>query len=293
MRPKRRELLAIIACTATPLSVARKTVWHADADTKGILAYAAGAIVFFTLVVFGLIYSAEVHALTRAFATNWFVGTVAAREPDPAPSIADLYREAQAENLEAEFQLGVRYAKGQGVALDYVAAARWFGAAADRGVARAQFDMGVLYEHGRGVPINNAKAAEWYLKAAEGGCPLAQYNLAVFYTQGRGVSRDITRAVFWYRRAATQGVVQAMVNLAILYDKGYGIRRDPVYAYAWYLSAAASGSQAARQRAVEMAALLPLPDQARAKLITSDIAAEIEPHPEIASFAANAEQSGQ
>ena len=109
------------------------------------------------------------------------------------------------------------------MAQDYAAAAKWFRAAAERGLMRAQYDLGVLYERGRGVPLDYQQAAAWYRKAAEQSHPLAQYNLAVAYTKGQGVRQNFFEAAVWYHRAAAQGVIAAMVNLAILYERGDGV----------------------------------------------------------------------
>src|SRR6185437_12930145 len=87
----------------------------------------------------------------------------------------------RAKNGDAEAQLSVAilYAKGDGIAQDYAAAAKWFRAAADRG---------------GGVPLDYNQAAFWYRKAAEQGHPLAQYNLAVAFTKGQGTRQNFFEA---------------------------------------------------------------------------------------------------
>jgi hypothetical protein len=200
---------------------------------------------------------------------------VSAAPSDPAKRFAYFQQGAQAADAEAELQLAILYAKGEGVAQNYETAATWFRAAANQGLPRAQYDMGVLTERGRGVKVDLTAAADWYLKAAQAGYPLAQYNLAVCYTKGQGIRQDLPEAALWYRRAATQGVVQAMVNLATMYDKGNGVAASPVDAYAWYLAAGRRDNQTAARSAEDLYAGLPHLDQIRATALASDVAASI------------------
>ena len=200
---------------------------------------------------------------------------VSAAPSDPAKRFAYFQEGAQAADAEAQLQLAILYAKGEGVTQDYATAATWFRAAANQGVPRAQYDMGVLTERGRGVKADLAAAADWYLKAAQSGYPLAQYNLAVCYTKGQGIRQDLPEAALWYRRAATQGVVQAMVNLATMYEKGDGVTASPVDAYAWYLAAGRRDNQTGARRADDLYASLPQLDQIRATALASDVAASI------------------
>ena len=71
--------------------------------------------------------------------------------------------------------LGVCYAKGQGVNKDSTEALKWFKKAAEpgptwsEGDSRAQFIVGLYYEYGDGVPKDIEEALKWYKKAAEGG----------------------------------------------------------------------------------------------------------------------------
>ena len=44
---------------------------------------------------------------------------------------------------------------------------------AQKGDVGAQFQLGVMYEYGRGVAQDNAEAALWYRKAAQKGLPEA------------------------------------------------------------------------------------------------------------------------
>ncbi len=194
---------------------------------------------------------------------------------DPAGRLAYYSEHARAGDTQAQVDLAVLYAKGDGVGRDYAAAAKWFRAAAEKGLARAQYDLGVLYERGRGVPLDTAQATGWYRKAAEQNHPLAEYNLAVAYTKGDGVNRDFAEAAIWYRRAAAQGVIAAMVNLAILYERGEGLDVSPVDAYAWYRAAARRGSQPAAKRADELLQAFSPSQQTLAETRTADIAATI------------------
>jgi hypothetical protein len=72
-----------------------------------------------------------------------------------------------------------------------------------------QFNLGVKYDNGQGVAQNYVVAASWYRKAAEQGDARAQLALGLMYAAGRGVARDDAAAVNWYRKAAAQGNAQA------------------------------------------------------------------------------------
>ena len=87
-------------------------------------------------------------------------------------------------------------------------------AAAEQGDQKAQFNLGVRYYKGEGVEQNYAEAVKWFRKAAQQGNAKAQYNLAFCYDNGKGVTQDYTKAVQWYRKAAKQGDAKAQFNLA-------------------------------------------------------------------------------
>jgi TPR repeat protein len=73
---------------------------------------------------------------------------------------------------------------------------------AEAGNATAQFNLGVMYDLGHGVAKDYAEAAKWYRKAAEQGYAEAQYNLGWMYANGEGVAKDYAAAAKWYRKAA-------------------------------------------------------------------------------------------
>ena len=88
-------------------------------------------------------------------------------------------KEAQGGSAEAQYQLGQRYDKGQGVPQDYKEAAKWTRLAAEQGYAQAQNSMGFRYFHGTAVPQDYKEAAKWFRLSAEQGHETAQNNLAV------------------------------------------------------------------------------------------------------------------
>lgn len=116
---------------------------------------------------------------------------------------------------------------------DYEMALQEWRPLAEQGDADAQYNLGVMYQYGRGVAEDPAEAATWYRKAAEQGDAGAQYNLGVMYVEGQGVAQDYDEAVAWYRKAAEQGDAFAMVNLAAMYSYGKGVPRDYVRTHMW------------------------------------------------------------
>ena len=51
--------------------------------------------------------------------------------------------------------------RGQGIAVSYEQAARWFRTAADQGLSQAQFNLGSLYAQGRGIAADDIQAHFW------------------------------------------------------------------------------------------------------------------------------------
>lgn len=96
---------------------------------------------------------------------------------------------------------------------DPAAAAGWFYRSAMQGFADAQFNLGLLYANGEGIAKDSAKAAEWFKKAAEQGNVDAQNNLGAMYYLGEGVPKDYAIAAEWLKKAAAQGNAEAQANL--------------------------------------------------------------------------------
>jgi TPR repeat protein len=96
---------------------------------------------------------------------------------------------------------------------DPATAAAWFHRSAAQGYADAQFNLGLMYANGEGVPQDPGKAVELFKQAADQGNVDAQNNLGVMYYSGEGVPRDPDKAKEWFSKAATQGNEDAKANL--------------------------------------------------------------------------------
>jgi len=132
-------------------------------------------------------------------------GLDAAQKGDFATALREWKPLAEQGNAPAQFNLGLIYAKGQGVTRNYKTALKWFRLAAEQGLAGAQFNLGLMYEKGRGVPQNDKTAAKWWKLSAEQGLADAQYNLGLMYEKGRGVIQDNVYAHMWGNLAASNG----------------------------------------------------------------------------------------
>lgn len=122
-----------------------------------------------------------------------------------AETVRDYRAAAEKGQIEAMFNLGMCYRRGEGVAQNAAEAARWFRLAADEGLALAQTNLGFSYFLGEGVEKDEAEAARLFELAADQGEASAQHNLGVCYSQGLGVEVDFRRALELHRAAALVG----------------------------------------------------------------------------------------
>jgi tetratricopeptide (TPR) repeat protein len=140
----------------------------------------------------------------------------------------------RAPNLEAFNQACLDTADRYYLKQDYSAAAHWYHIAADKGNATAQYNVGLMYYTGTGVATDDAQAFEWFRRAAAQGLADAQNYLGRMYDDGRGVERSWPAAAGWYRLAADQGNVNAWFNLGL----GLHRQADYEAAAFWFRKAA-------------------------------------------------------
>jgi TPR repeat protein len=158
-------------------------------------------------------------------------------------SLADLTAAAGKGEAPAQFELGRRYLRGEGVETNLMAAAQWIRKSAEAGLAVAQNRMGVMTEEGTGVPQDTADAVRWYRLGADGGAPGAWYNLAQLAQEGKLPGAEPKDALRFFELAAEQGYTDAAVELGWLY------RNPPTGAFMkleesayWFKFAASKGN---------------------------------------------------
>ena len=100
----------------------------------------------------------------------------------------------------SRFNLGFEYYQKE----DYEAALVWFKLAAEQGFANAQYNLGVMYDQGQGVAQDYKEAVRWYRKAAEQEHASSQFILGSMYDNGQGVPQDYVQAHMWFNLAASQ-----------------------------------------------------------------------------------------
>jgi len=87
---------------------------------------------------------------------------------------------------------------------DYATALRLVRPLADQGDADAQYNLGVMYAKGQSVPQDYTEAFEWLRRAADQGYPPAQSSIGLMFADGLGVPQDYVQAHMWLDLAASR-----------------------------------------------------------------------------------------
>mgnify|MGYP000884828319 CR=1 FL=1 len=105
---------------------------------------------------------------------------------------------------------------------------------ADQGDVDAQYNLGIIYYHGEGVARNFEEALSWFHKAAEQNDADAQYNLGRLYLDAAGPDRDPKQAARWLKLAARKGHPGAMAMLGqMLFSGDIDMPRRSVQGLMW------------------------------------------------------------
>ncbi len=124
-----------------------------------------------------------------------------------------LERQANAGDVLAQHELGIRYLTGKGVSADTAKGAHWIQRAAAQNLAPAQFNLGLLFYHGWGVEWNPFSAYKYFLTAAKRGLVEAEYVMGQFLTDNLVVPRNWNEAYRWVKLAADSGYAPAKETL--------------------------------------------------------------------------------
>jgi TPR repeat protein len=178
-------------------------------------------------IVFFIFYRVSAIALTALFCSNLVF----------AETITELKDKAQAGNAEAQFKLGVRYYRGDGVDKNQVEAVKLLQKSSDKGNTYAQNLLATAYSNGNGVEKDPRRAFELWQKSASQGNENAQNNLAFAYLFGIGVAKNATKAFELWLQAAENDDVYAQEHLARAYKDGIGVQKNLEKANFWSLKA--------------------------------------------------------
>jgi len=219
-------------------------------------------------------------------------GMAAFKRGDYQTALKEWRAASDAGSAEAQYDLGLLYAKGFGVPRDLTVAQQWYETAAAKGNTQAEFSLGQMYAKGWGIPRDEAsalawldaadgnqsttdftwmpiegygqepdyaKAAYWYRLAADKGHAEAEYDLAGLYSDGNGVPRDQTQAFELVKKSAMTGFLPAQVRVAWRYANGRGVEKSDSEAFFWYTVAARHGDKQAEKARIGIAKMLPPP----------------------------------
>src|ERR1700721_3958368 len=131
---------------------------------------------------------------------------------------------------EAQYDLGLLYAKGLGVQRDLQVAQQWYEAAAAQGNAQAEYSLGQMYAQGWGIPADQASTLRW-MEMANGSNGDNQEDPGWLAIEGYGTATDFTKAAYWYRLGAGPGPAEAPYALARPHSGGKGVPRDQTQAF--------------------------------------------------------------
>lgn len=188
--------------------------------------------------------------------------------------LQELLLKAEAGDVQAQCDLGKRYAEGEIVEQDYQTAVHWFKVASENGSSMATACLGVMYERGDGVEADIRKAIECYQLAVYDNDPTGMYNLAQCYYYGKGIIKENKKrglyymgeaaeagfvhamkflatvyyeekkfadCVYWAEQAANLGDVQAQAYIGKCYYDGFCVDMDKSKAFTWFMKAAEQG----------------------------------------------------
>lgn len=146
-------------------------------------------------------------------------------------------------DYQAQYELGLRLIKGEGVPRNHTLAVDWLIKSSNQGFEDAQFLLGTCYATGIGVEENDRVALGFFMKAANAANKYAQFELAEHYF----AQDNFTLATEWYTKAARQQFPPAQFELGRCLYYGYGMSKSETKGLEWLEKAAEKNHKPAIQ----------------------------------------------
>jgi TPR repeat protein len=123
---------------------------------------------------------------------------------------------------------------------------------ANAGDVLAQHELGLRYLMGDGIPADTSQAVYWIKKAAERNLTSAKYNYAIMLVNGIGVDWDPFSAFNFFKSAAEDGMVQAQYVMGVLHTDNLTVTRNWDVAYYWIKKSADGEYEPAQEILAEL-----------------------------------------
>ncbi|MCK5573123.1 MAG: sel1 repeat family protein [Bacteroidetes bacterium] len=134
-------------------------------------------------------------------------------------------RKANAGDVLAQHELGIRYFVGVGVEADSAKAAIWIRRAAEQGLKESRFNLAILTYNGWGTAWDPFESFRQLTYCAAHGMKDAQYFLSIFHVENLVVPMSLDSARVWARMAADAGHKPAK-DLVSYIDKQLKLQRE-------------------------------------------------------------------
>ena len=99
---------------------------------------------------------------------------------------------------------------------------------AEQGEPRAQYNLGIIYDEGRGVAVSRDQARQWWQKAAAQNVPEALHNLATSYLFGVNAKDEYKEGFSYLTKAVQLGLRRSQYVLGKIYLHCRGAETDEV-----------------------------------------------------------------
>jgi len=162
-------------------------------------------------------------------------------DENPVKAFEWLQKAANHGNVEAKRRVGEMLISGAGTTTNVNAGLNWLNTAAVQGDVYAQADLGVYYLQGKIVPQDEAKAFHWFLAAAQQGAPAPERSVGAMYANGQGTATNLQAGIEWLLKAAAQHEPQALFDLGHAYFNGLGMTRSTKMAFNYFFKSAMYG----------------------------------------------------
>ena len=121
-----------------------------------------------------------------------------------------LVQRANAGDVVAQHELGLRHLFGRGADADTLRAAYWMMRAASKSFLPARYNLGILQIEGIGLDWNPFEAYKSFLFCGERGMPEAEFQIGIMLTNNLIVPQDLKKAREWIAMAADSNYAPAI-----------------------------------------------------------------------------------